>query len=124
LLRDPAAAWPDRTLFTHVGRWQTGHAADAKYDDCSVRTSRWHLVNVQPDGKKAWQLFEVPADPAEKLDLAAKHPEVVRELEAAYDVWWESVQPQLVNEAAIPPQQNSFAIKYREQFGSPAPPAK
>lgn len=124
LLRDPAAAWQDRTLFTHVGRWQTGHAADAKYDDCSVRTPRWHLVNVHPEGKKAWQLFDVSVDPGEKVDLAAAHSEVVREMEAAYDVWWESVQPQLVNEAAVPPKENSFAIKFREQFGSPAPSQK
>ena len=122
LLRDPAAPWPERTLFTHVGRWKHGGAAGAKYLNCSVRTPRWHLVNVHPKAEKAWQLFDVKADPGEQRDVAAEHPEVVGELDAAYDRWWASVQPQLVNEDAVPPKENSFATLYREQFGTlPAP---
>ncbi len=124
LLRDPAAAWPERTHFTHVGRWKTGEAAAAKYRQCSVRTPRWHLVNVDPKGAKAWQLFDVPTDPGEQRDVAADHPEVVRELEAAYDRWWDSVQPQLVNENAVPAQENTFATLYREQFGEIPKPEK
>ena len=47
LLENPKAAWPDRILFTHVGRWPKGAKADDhKYDHCSVRTTRWHLVSV------------------------------------------------------------------------------
>ena len=122
LLRDPAAAWPERTLFTHVGRWKHGEAAGAKYHDCSVRTPRWHLVSPGANAAKAWQLFDVQADPGEQRDVAAGNPEVVRELDAAYDRWWGSVQPQLVNENATPPKENSFSTLYREQFGAlPAP---
>ena len=118
LLRDPAAPWAERTLFTHVGRWKKGGAAAAKYLNCAVRTSRWHLVNVHPKAEKAWQLFDVAADPGEQRDVAAGHPEVVSELDAAYDRWWTSVQPQLVNEDAVPPKENAFATLYREQFGA------
>ncbi len=125
LLRDPAAAWPERTLFTHVGRWKHGEAASAKYLNCSVRTPRWQLVNVHPKAEKAWQLFDVQADPGEQNNVADSHPEIVRELDAAYDRWWDSVQSQLVNENAVPPDENSFATRYREQFGAlPAPPKK
>lgn len=47
LLENPDAEWPDRQLFTHVGRW----AKDAdpqkfEFTNCSVRTARWHLVNA------------------------------------------------------------------------------
>ena len=123
LLRDSAAPWPERTLFTHVGRWKHGEAAAAKYLNCSVRTPRWHLVNVHPKAEKAWQLFDVQADPGEQHDVAAEHPEVVGELDTAYDRWWASVQPQLVNEDAVPPKENTFATRYREQFGAlPAAP--
>jgi arylsulfatase len=46
LLENPAAPWPDRTLFTHVGRWPQGSdPAVGKYANCSVRTPRWHLVS-------------------------------------------------------------------------------
>lgn len=121
-LRDAAAAWPERTLFTHVGRWKTGEAASAKYQNCSVRMPRWHLVNVNPKGGKAWQLFDVQADPGEQRDVAGENGAVVAELDTAYDRWWESVQPQLVNENAIPPKENSFAVLFRQQFGAlPAP---
>ncbi len=122
LLRDPKADWPDRTLFTHVGRWEKGSdPADAKYAHCSVRTPRWHLVNVAPKGAKAWQLFEVSADPGEATDLAAKHPEVVRKLDAQYDVWWNSVQPQLVNESAVGPKVNPYHTAYWNQYNGPGP---
>ena len=125
LLRDTAAAWPERTLFTHVGRWKHGQAASAKYLNCAVRTPRWHLVNVQPKAEKAWQLFDVQADPGEQRDVAAENPEILRDLDAAYDGWWASVQPQLVNEDATPPNENAFATIYREQFGAlPAPVKK
>ena len=124
LLRDPAAAWPERTLFTHVGRWKHGGAAGAKYLNCAVRTPRWHLVNVDAKAVKAWQLFDVQADPGEQRDVAAEHAEVVRDLDAAYDRWWDSVQPQLVNENAVPPKENAFATLYRAQFGALPKPAE
>ena len=124
LLRDPAAPWPERTLFTHVGRWRHGEVALAKYHDCSVRTPRWHLVTPGPKASKDWQLFDVQADPGEHRDVAAEHPDVIRELDAAYDRWWDSVQPQLVNEDAIPPQENSFATLFRKQFGASKEPAR
>jgi hypothetical protein len=48
------------------------------------------------------------AQPALKPDVVAQHPEVVQELDAAYDRWWNSVQPQLVNENAVGPKVNPF----------------
>ena len=117
LLRNPDAAWPDRVLFTHVGRWERGQAAQAKYRDCSVRNSRWQMVGVSKAGDKQWQLFDVKADPGEKNDVASLHPDVVKELDAAYDKWWDSVQPQLVNENAAGPKVNPFKELYWKQFG-------
>ena len=117
LLRKPSAPWPDRVLFTHIGRWERGQAAQAKYRNCSVRNSRWHMVCVSQSGEKEWQLFDVKADPGEKKDVAAEHPEVVKELDAAYDKWWDSVQPQLVNENAVGPKVNPFKELYWKQFG-------
>jgi arylsulfatase A-like enzyme len=118
LLRDPKAEWPDRILFTHVGRWPKGAKPEEhKYAPCSVRSTRWHLVCDTKDGAKQWQLFNVTADPGEKTDVAAKHPEVVKELDTAYDKWWDAVQPSMVNEDAVGPKVNPFKELYEKQFG-------
>lgn len=53
LLQGTAKDWPDRTLFTHVGRWDNAQkAADpqaGKLQQTSVRTARWHLVSALPN---------------------------------------------------------------------------
>ena len=62
-------------------------------------------------------MFDVRADPGEKHDVAPEHPEVVKKLDTAYDKWWGSVQPQLVNENAVGPKVNPFKALYWKQFG-------
>ena len=47
----------------------------------------------------------------------AQFPDEVRRLEQGYDQWWDSVQPQLVNETAVGPQHNPFKARYWKQFG-------
>lgn len=118
LLRNPSAPWPERTLFTHVGRWARG-SPPQKYGPCAVRSGRWHLVHEAKAAPGAWQLFHVKADPGERTDVAGEHPEVVARLTAEFDRWWDSVQPQLVNEKAVGPEVNPFKKLYWEQFGKP-----
>lgn len=122
LLRDPNAPWDDRTLFTHVGRWPQGQKPDAwKYAKCAVRTSRWHLVSDSAKGQKQWQLFDVQADPGEKHNLAAQQPQIVQQLEAEYDRWWNTLPPFLVNESAQGPKRNPFHEAYWKQYQGPGP---
>jgi arylsulfatase len=123
LLRNPKANWPERTLFTHIGRWPKGaKPADYKYAHCGVRSPRWHLVCDSADRSKQWQLFDVKADPGEKSDVATQHAAVMKELDAAYEQWWGSVQSDLVNEDAIGPKVNPFKERYEKQFGAPESP--
>lgn len=118
LLHNQAAAWPERLLFTHVGRWPKGTDPNLyKYRGCSVRSPRWHLVCDSTDGKKKWQLFDVTIDPGEKADISAAHPDVVKDLNNAYDTWWASLPPNLVNEGAIGPKMNPYKELYLKQFG-------
>jgi arylsulfatase A-like enzyme len=118
LLQNPQAVWEDRVLVTHVGRWPKGaNIDDYKYAKCSVRTARWHMV-CDRDRVKHWQLFDVQKDPGETSDVADEHPQVVNELDAAYDKWWESLPPLLVNENAVGPQVNPFKALYEKQFGN------
>ena len=118
LLENPQASWPERMLFTHFGRWPKGADPNsAKYKMCSVRSPRWHLVS--PDGAAVpkWMLFDVSLDYGEQHDLASDHPDVVRDLAAAYDPWWESVQPMLINEKAVGPRLNPFKELFWKRFG-------
>ncbi len=119
LLQSPKAEWAERTLFTHIGRWPKGAKVDDhKYAGCSVRVPRWHLVSVGK-AKGKWELFDLTADPGEKTDVAETHPAVVKKLDAAYDAWWAALPPYLVNEDAVPAQENPFKELYWKQFGKP-----
>ena len=120
LLQNPQAVWEDRVLVTHVGRWPKGANIDEyKYAKCSVRTTRWHMV-CDRDREKHWQLFDVQKDPGETSDLTDENPQVVNELDAAYDNWWKSLPLLLVNENAVAPQVNPFKAIYEKQFGDQA----
>ena len=92
LLEDPKAAWADRQLFIHVGRWKKdADPAPNKFKGSAVRTQRWRFVNNK-------ELYDIQNDPYEAKNVAADHPEVIAELRKAYDSWWESNLPLMVNE--------------------------
>ena len=65
----------------------------------------------------AWQLFDLQSDPGEQTDLATANPDIVKQLATAYDQWWDSVQPLLVNEKAPLAAENPFKTLYQKQFG-------
>ncbi len=121
LLKDPQAMWPERTLVTHVGRWERGRAGASQYLHCSIRNSQWQLVCDTPDGSRQWQLFDVKRDPGETNNVAAAHSDVVKHLAATYDQWWTAMLPGLENENTAGPDENPFQKLYRQQFsGNPA----
>ena len=116
LLRDAKAPWPDRPLVAHLGRWDRGKAAESGHRQCRIREGNWSLVN-QKNGTDSWELYDVAADPGERHDLALRHPDIVARLSAAYDGWWQSVQPDLVNEHVEGPAENPFKVASERQFG-------
>lgn len=129
LLENPMAAWEDRALFSHVGRWLKGTDYQAaKARNAAVRNSRYHLVSealpparakaMGANAKNGWQLFDVKADPGETQNIAEAKPEVVKEMLATYDAWWDSLKGQIdLNEQAVGPKLNPFAEEYWQQFG-------
>lgn len=110
LLKNPQAEWADRFLFTHVGRWEKGKAAEAKFTNCAVRNARFRFVNNK-------ELFDLKTDPGEKSNVIAEHPEVVATMRAAYDQWWSEILPALENENVVGPKVNPFKEAYWKQFG-------
>ncbi len=110
LLKNPNAPWADRYLVHHVGRWPAGKAADSKFSNCAIQNSRFTLVNNE-------ELYDLVADPGEKKNVFADHPDVVAELRSRYDQWWSEVQPLLVNENVKAPKMNPLKELYWKQFG-------
>jgi arylsulfatase len=110
LLKNPKAQWADRMLVHHAGRWKNGAAEQSKYAKSAIQNSRFTLVNNV-------ELYDLKVDPGETTNVIRQHPEVAAELSAAYDQWWQDVQPLLVNEDAIGPEINPFQALYYEQFG-------
>ena len=110
LLTNTNADWLDRTLVTHVGRWSRGQVAAAKFVNCSIRDRRFTLVNNQ-------ELYDLQNDYGETNNIITNHTGEVAKLRAAYDQWWQKMQPFLVNETAIGPKVNPFKEHYWQQFG-------
>jgi len=82
LLRGTATL-PERTLVVQYGQ------IIQKFDSCVIG-GKWRLV-------KGTELYDIEADRAQQTDLAAKHPEVVKELRDYYERWWQGLAP-LIND--------------------------
>jgi arylsulfatase A-like enzyme len=52
----------------------------------AVMTRQWRLV-------RGAELYDIKADPQQRSDVAADHPEVVARLRAAHEEWWEEISP-------------------------------
>ena len=90
LLNGTANDWPDRILVTDSQRIKN----PKKWKKSSVMTSKWRLVNKD-------ELFDIKADPGQKSDVSADHPEVVDRLRAFYEEWWADIEPSFAQSTNI-----------------------
>lgn len=79
LLKGDGSGWPDRMFFTH----QTARNREGQPYPGAVRTSRFSLIN-------GTELYDLQADPGEKINVAGDHPDEARRLRAAYEAWFET----------------------------------
>ena len=86
LLRGESGELPDRTIFT---QFQQGTVIPDKWN-CGVMTKRWRLI-------KGEELYDIKADPGQKNDIAAQHPEIVKKMRDAHEEWWSEVSQILEN---------------------------
>lgn len=79
-----------RTLITDSQRKET---PEKWRKSCTMR-GKWRLIN----GK---ELYNVENDPSQKKDIASQHPDLVSDLRAEYEKWWEDLLPSFDNMAQI-----------------------
>ena len=79
----------------------------------AIRLGQWKLVSKHPGG---WELYDIAIDRAEQRDLAAQHPDRVRELSAQWDTWAKRalVLPLPVNSTAGKAAKKKTAAKIQE----------
>lgn len=102
------APWPERILFTHNPIDETNKFPGA------VRTQRHRLVReikgsgggskakANDDSATPWQLYDMEADPGQEKDVAKEHPEIVKQLSAAYDAWFADISRDGLRRFPIP----------------------
>lgn len=82
--------WRDRVFVTDTQRV----AHPLKWRKSCVIKDRWRLVNRD-------ELYDIKADPAQETNIADRHPELVAELQKAYEDWWELCSRQREREFPI-----------------------
>ncbi|MCB1078294.1 MAG: arylsulfatase, partial [Verrucomicrobiae bacterium] len=61
-------------------------------------------------------LYDMVADPGQKTNVAAEHPEVVKAMLEAYDRFWKEARPLMVNEEAPMSPTQPYHEWYAEQL--------
>jgi hypothetical protein len=86
LLEKKDSSLPNRTIIMGTPGNDTGaNPQSPKYgQNCAVMTDRWRLVNNQ-------ELYDMATDPGQMLNVAGEHRDVVNELHAVYQKYWEDV---------------------------------
>ena len=88
LLKDPAASWQRDHVIVQFQGGAYFRDAPKPWAFSAVLTQQWRLI----DGKV---LFNIQADPAQRIDVSNSHPDVVKRLRAYYQPWWESASPRM-----------------------------
>ena len=65
-----------------------------KWKQSAVMKNKWRLIN-------GTELYNLVSDPLQAVDIAAKHPETVKEMRAFYDSWWAELKPSFGEPTAI-----------------------
>jgi arylsulfatase len=109
LIENPQAKWDDRYLYTHVARWPTGSEPNKyQWQKFAVRNQRYRLVGTQ-------QLYDMQKDPNQTTNVIADHADVVKEMKAAYDAWWQETRPLMVNEDAEMSPTRPYHVWFNKQ---------
>lgn len=90
LLKQQEKVWEERILITDSQRRQV----PKKWIKTAVMTNRWRLVNNE-------ELHDIKKDPSQQNNVIDQFPEVVAELRAAYEQWWDDTGTHFAEEPRI-----------------------
>jgi arylsulfatase/arylsulfatase A len=76
---------PDRAIPMQFNRCEIPR----RFFNAAVLTPRWKWYRIEPTGPD--ELYDVPADPGEKHNRAAEHPDIAARLVDVYDRWFDDV---------------------------------
>jgi arylsulfatase len=130
-LTDEVYKTQDRYRFVHTGRWplnpentsdqegserwigtlEASNPDNSKFTRYAIRNERYRFVNNE-------ELYDVIKDPGETQNVVSEYPEVVAKMRIAYDEWWSSVRPFMVNESASLGTEKPFWVEYKKQEAS------
>lgn len=90
-----AAAVPDRTLIVQYG-------PPEPFRMTCVMRGRWRLLSdLKGPAAGGPELYDLATDPLQRTNLVGTRPDLARDLRAAYDTWWQGVEPFTRQRAAI-----------------------
>ena len=79
--------WRERSICTDTQRI----AHPLKWRLSCVMRDTWRLVNKD-------ELYNLAEDPGQEVNIAGQHPELVKELQAEYEEWWDICSQQMRDE--------------------------
>lgn len=101
LMIGTAAGWPDRTLFFQQSRPDVNNIDMPRlFTHCAARNQRFKIVmSARPAAERhsravrfeETELYDMAADPGERVNLAAQNPDVVERMRADYERWFRDV---------------------------------
>jgi len=93
LLQGHGVDWPDRTIFF---QWHRGEAPELNRA-CAALSQNYKLVqplgafNLKWTAEPVFELYDYAADPLEMTNVAAQKPEIVAQMRAQYEAWFNDV---------------------------------
>ncbi len=112
LLTGAEQSLPERSIVIQSHRGDV----PVRYHNFMIRRGRWKLLHASGfgrerfTGKPNFELYDVVSDPGERHNLASQKPDLVKQLKAAYDAWFDDVSSTRPDNYAPP----------RIHIGSPA----
>jgi arylsulfatase A-like enzyme len=98
LLKGKGKDWAERMIFLQCERGMTPH----RYKNCAVISERFKLIGypntfedrdlITSRHNPVLELYDISSDPGETTNLADRHPEILKNLRAAYDNWFDDVK--------------------------------
>lgn len=83
-------SWEDRAMVTDSQRL----TQPVKWRQSAVMTIRWRLINGE-------ELYDIQAGREQRQNIAEQYPQIVEELRAEYDQWWDIVSEQFDEEIPV-----------------------